>query len=47
MHDELAADEALEACASQQSLELLLQRSMERRHRAHSWRNTPVTRPRI
>jgi hypothetical protein len=47
MQDELAADQALEARASEQRLELLLEVSVERRNRGHSWRNTPVTRPRI
>jgi hypothetical protein len=46
VHDELTADEALEARASEQRVELLLQRSMQRSNRGHSWRNTPVTRPR-
>ena len=47
VQDELAADEALEARAAEQRLELLLERAVERRDRAHSSRNTPVTRPRI
>jgi len=47
MQDELAADEALEARASQQRLQLLLERAVEGRDGAHSERNTPVTRPRI
>ena len=44
---ELATDEALEARASEQRLQLLFERPMEGSNRGHSERNTPVTRPRI
>src|SRR5439155_1159547 len=44
---ELATDEALDAPASEQRLELLLDRPVEGRNRGHSCRNTPVTRPSI
>jgi hypothetical protein len=46
VQDELAADETLEARASQQRLQLLLERAVEGRD-GHSSLNTPVTRPRI
>src|SRR6266540_1561340 len=46
-HDELAADEALEARAAQERVQLLVERAVERRDSAHSARNTPVTLPRI
>jgi hypothetical protein len=47
MQDELTADEALEAHPAKKSLELLLERSMQRRDTHQSSRNTPTTFPRI
>jgi hypothetical protein len=47
MQHELTADEALEACASDQRLKLLLERPVQGLNRAHSCLNTPVTRPKI
>src|SRR3954468_5419944 len=43
--DALAAHEALEADAAHQRQELLVERAVERGHRGHSERKTPVTRP--
>jgi len=47
MQDELAADEALEARAAEQGLQLLLERAVDRRHGGHNSRKTPTTLPRI
>src|SRR5581483_2981638 len=47
VHDELAADEALERGAAEERRELLLERPRERGRLAHSSRKTPTTRPRI
>ena len=44
---ELAADEALEAHASQEREELLLECAIQRFHGRHSCLNTPITLPRI
>ena len=46
VHEELRADRALQARASQDRDELLVERAMEADDR-HSVLNTPVTRPRI
>jgi len=46
MQDELTADEALQAGASQQRLQLLFERAVEGSDRGHSSLKTPVTRPR-
>jgi hypothetical protein len=47
VEDELAADRALERRPAQHCEELLLERPVEGRSRAHSSRNTPTTLPRI
>jgi hypothetical protein len=47
MQNELAADQALQAGATEQCLKLLLESPVERRYGVHNDRNTPVTRPRI
>ena len=46
MQDELTADEALQAGASQQRLQLLFERAVEGRDVGQSSLKTPVTRPR-
>jgi hypothetical protein len=45
LHDELAADEALEARAAEQRVQLLLERAVQLMELAHNRRNTPVTLP--